>query len=73
MTASSVNFECPGQSPDLNLIEYLWVEMERAVHSMNVPLSNLQQLRDAIASAWTNIPVERFRHLVEFSEEFRLF
>ena len=28
------------------------------------PLSNLQQLRDVIASAWTNIPVEYIR-LVE--------
>jgi hypothetical protein len=27
----------------------------------NVPPSNLQQLCDAIASKWTNIPVERFR------------
>jgi hypothetical protein len=39
--------------------------MERAVRSMNVPLFNLQQLGDVIASAQTNIPVECFRHLVE--------
>jgi hypothetical protein len=39
--------------------------MERAVHSTNVPLSNLQQLCDAIALARTNTPVERFCHLVE--------
>ena len=35
-------------------------EKERTVHSMNVPLSNLQKLRDAIASAWTTILVEHF-------------
>ena len=52
--------EWPGQSPDLNPIEHLWEEMEQAVRSKNVSLSNLQQLHDAIASAWTNIPVERF-------------
>jgi hypothetical protein len=39
--------------------------MERAVGSMNVTLSNLQQLRNAIASAWINIPLEKFRRLVE--------
>ena len=32
--------------------------MRWTVRSMNVPPSNLQQLRDAIASAWTKIPVE---------------
>jgi hypothetical protein len=57
--------EWPVQSPDLNPIEYLCGETERAVRSMNVTQSNLQQLRDAITSIWTNIPVERFRHLVE--------
>ena len=56
-------FEWPVQSPDLNPIEYLWDEMERVVRSMNVPPSNLQQLHDAIASAWNDILVERFRHL----------
>jgi transposase len=65
--------EWPGQSPDLNPIEHLWDEMKRAVPSMNVPLSNLQQLHDAIASAWINIPLDRFRLLVEFPEEFWLF
>jgi hypothetical protein len=39
------------QFPDLNSIEHLWDEMERAVSSMNVPASNLHQLRDAIVSA----------------------
>lgn len=41
-------------------------QMERAVGCMNVPPSNLQQLCDAIASAWSNSPVELFRHVVEF-------
>ena len=40
--------------------------MERAVGSMNVTLSNLQQLRDAITSAWIPcIPLENFRRLEE--------
>ena len=44
--------EWPGQSPDLNPIERLWYVMEGDVRSMNAPPSNLQQLRDAIVSAW---------------------
>ena len=48
-----------------NPIEHLWEEMEWAVHSMNLLPSNLQQLCDATASAWTDIPVKRFLHLVE--------
>jgi hypothetical protein len=51
-------FEWNVLSPDLEPIELLLDEM--AVCSINVPQSNLQLLLDAIASAWTNIPVERF-------------
>jgi transposase len=51
--------EWPEQSPDLNPTEHVWDEMERTVHNRNVPPSNLQQLHDAIVSAWTNTPVER--------------
>ena len=65
--------ERPVQSSDLNPIEPLWDEVERAVRGMNVSPSNLQQLRDAIVLAWTNIPVERFRRVVECPEEFRMF
>jgi len=32
---------------------------------MNVQLTNLQQLRDAILSIWTKISEECFQHLVE--------
>jgi hypothetical protein len=59
--------------PDLNPIEHLWDNMEWAVCRMNVPPSNLQQLRDIIMWAWTNITVERFWHIVEFPKAFRLF
>ncbi len=33
---------------------------------MDVQPTNLQQLRDAIMSIWTNISEECFQHLVEF-------
>ncbi len=55
----------PPQSPDLNPIEHLWDVMEREIRIMDVQPANLQKLRDAIISIWTNISEECFQHLVE--------
>ncbi len=55
----------PPQSPDLNPIEHLWDLVEREIHVMDVQMTNLQQLRDAIMSIWTKISEECFQHLVE--------
>ncbi len=53
------------QSPDLNPIKHLWDVVEQEIHIMDVQLTNLQQLRDAIMSIWTRISEECFQHLVE--------
>lgn len=42
----------PPQLPDLNPIEHLWDVVERGIRSMNVHLTNLQKLCDAIMSTW---------------------
>ncbi len=55
----------PPQSPDLNPIEHRWDVVEREIPIMDVQLTNLQQLRDAIMSIWTKISEEYFQHLVE--------
>ncbi len=55
----------PSQSPDLNPIEHLWDVVEWEIHIMDVQMTNLQQLRDAIMSIWTKISEECFQHLVE--------
>ncbi len=55
----------PPQSPDINPIEHLWDVVEREIRIMDVQLTNLPQLRDAIMSIWTKISVEYFQHLVE--------
>ncbi len=65
MTMSSLYSKWPPQSPDLNPIEHLWDVVEREIHIMDVQPTNLQQLRDAIMSIWTNISEECFQHLVE--------
>ncbi len=50
---------------NLNPIEHLWDVVEREIRIMDVQLTNLQQLRDAIMSIWTKISEECFQHLVE--------
>ncbi len=55
----------PPQSPDLNPIEHLCDVVERVIRIMDVQLTNLQRLRDAIVSIWTKISDECFQHLVE--------
>ncbi len=46
-------------------IEHLWDVVDWMIHIMDVQLTNLQQLRDAIMSIWTKISEECFQHLVE--------
>ncbi len=55
----------PPQSPDLNPIFHFWDVVEREIHIMDVQLTNLQQLCDAIMSKLTKISEECFQHLVE--------
>ncbi len=52
-------------SPDLNPIEHFWDVVEWEIRSMAVQSTNLQQLRDAIMSIWTEISEECFQHPVE--------
>ncbi len=54
----------PPQSPDLNPIEHLWDMMEREIHIIDMQPTNLQQLRDAIMSIWTNISEECFQQFM---------
>jgi len=53
------------QSPDLNLIEHLWVVVEQELCALDVHPTNLHQMQDAILSIWANISKEYFQHLVE--------
>ena len=44
----------PSQSPDLNPIETLWEDLERAVHTRHP--SNLTQLAEFCKKEWAKIP-----------------
>jgi len=54
----------PPQSPDLNPIEDLWDVDEQEIRIVDVQLTNLQQLCDAIMLIWTKISKES-QHLIE--------
>jgi len=65
MTMSSLYYNCPPQSVDLNPIEHIWDVVERELHALDVHPTNLHQLQDAVQSIWANISKECFQQLVE--------
>ena len=46
----------PSQSPDLNIIENLWVDLKRAVHDRGP--RNLQELERVCPEEWSKIKKE---------------
>ncbi len=46
-------------------MEHLWDVLEREICIMDVQLTNLQQLQDAIMSTWTKISDKYFQNLLE--------
>lgn len=56
------------QAPDLNPIEHLCDMVWKRIHSINVHLTSLQKLRDAIISTWNRIELFHSR-LFDLSEQ----
>lgn len=52
----------PSQSPDLNPIENLWDQVATRVHEQNP--NNLQELWEAVKTAWYSMPQERIKTLI---------
>ena len=52
------------KSPDLNLIEHLWDELERRLRARPALPTNLQELRAALEEEWLAIPRERISRLI---------
>uniref|UniRef100_A0A8C9ZXN2 Tc1-like transposase DDE domain-containing protein n=1 Tax=Sander lucioperca TaxID=283035 RepID=A0A8C9ZXN2_SANLU len=55
--------EWPSQSPDLNPIENLWLDLKRAVHARSP--SNLTELELFCKEEWRKIAVSRCASLIE--------
>lgn len=53
----------PSQSPDLNLIENLWIDLKRAVHKRRP--SNLVELEAICHEEWSNIEPARIQKLIK--------
>lgn len=53
----------PAQSPDLNVIENLWLDLKKAVH-LRKP-TNLMQLEEICCEEWNKISKERIQRLLK--------
>lgn len=53
----------PACSPDLNLIENLWGILVLKVYALNRQYQSVEELRNAIAQAWTEIDAEPIENL----------
>lgn len=55
----------PSRSPDLNIIENLWYDVEVRVRSRNKTPSNVKELRAAIEEEWYATPLSYIRSLYD--------
>ena len=54
--------EWPSRTPDLNLIEMLWYELKRAVHTRHP--KNIAELKQFCKEEWSKIPPDRRAGLI---------
>ena len=55
----------PAQSPDLNPIENLWVEVKKNISEQKKKPSNLADLERHVKRAWKKIPKKTIEDLVD--------
>ncbi|KAK3537400.1 hypothetical protein QTP70_008852 [Hemibagrus guttatus] len=55
----------PSNSTVLDLIEHLWVALDKPVRIMEAPHRNLQDLKDLLLTSWCQIPQHTFRDIEE--------
>ena len=55
----------PAQSPDLNLIEALWMDMETELGETWGRVGDIWVLQDVLSLVWEQIPKERLRSFIQ--------
>ena len=55
----------PAVSPDLNLIEHLWDELERRLRARPSHPTSVPDLTNALLEEWSNIPIDTLLNLVD--------
>jgi transposase len=55
----------PAQSPDLNPIEHLWVELKKALKKYPRPAKGVHELWERVVEEWNKIPPETCQNLIE--------
>ena len=59
------HMEWPACSPDMNPIENLWAEITRRINILEHQPTNVQELSQAVTTAWADIPQNTLRTLAE--------
>ena len=57
--------EWPAQSPDLNIIENIWLYMKRELQKSAVDITTKNDLLLEIQSVWRNIELDYIRNLYQ--------
>lgn len=59
------SLEWPAQSPDINPIENVWMELKKAIGNRNPPPRTVSELEAAIEEEWQCMPVNVVKKLIE--------
>ena len=63
----------PAQSPDLNLIEHLWLDMENELGETWGRIGDIATLEAALTAVWYGIPNERLESLIRSMPECNMY
>ncbi|GBN08538.1 hypothetical protein AVEN_142793-1 [Araneus ventricosus] len=59
------HFHCPPKSPDINIIELIWIALQCAVQKISPPPGTPMDLRTALQDSWCEKPPGYLQTLVD--------